>query len=163
MVESGNHGPCSMSSSQVRFPAEAIAALEKGDAIVAVKLVRSANDMDLRTAKQTVDAYLLGGRNFSIDAYEAPTKAHVSTGELPSEALAALAKNKRIEAIKIVREHCGLHLKEAKEMVDAYSAKHPSRDRQKIQTSTVQRDRMLPRGWWVFFGLALLAAYYFLR
>lgn len=163
MVEPGKHGLCSMSSSQVRFPAEAIAALGKGDTIVAIKLVRSANGMDLRTAKQAVDAYLLGERNFSTDAYEAPTKAHVGTGELPPEALAALAENKRIEAIKIVREHYGLHLKEAKEKVDAYIGKHPSRARQAIKTSTVERDRMLPRGGWILLGLALLAAFYFWR
>lgn len=152
-----------MSPSQIRFPPEAIAALEKGNPIVAIKLVRSANDMDLRTAKNTVDAYLLGERNFSTDAIERPAAVHVETGELPSEALAALAKGKRIEAVKIVREHYGLHLKEAKDKVDAYLGKHPSRDGQAIKTSTVQRDRMLPQGWWIFFGLALLAAFYFWR
>ncbi|WP_368561617.1 hypothetical protein [Pseudoxanthomonas sp. UTMC 1351] len=137
--------------------------MEQGNAIVAIKLVRSANDMDLRTAKQTVEAYLLGERSFSTEAFETPKEVHVDTGELPSEALAALAKGKRIEAVKIVREHYGLHLKEAKDKVDAYLAKHPSHDRQAIKTSTVQRDKMLPQGWWIFLGLALLAAFYFLR
>jgi len=152
-----------MSSSQIRFPPEAIAALEQGNPIVAIKLVRSANDMDLRTAKNTVEAYLLGERNFSTDAIERPAAVHAETGELPSEALAALAKGKRVEAVKIVREHYGLHLKEAKDKVDAYLGKHPSPDRQAIKTSTVQRDRTLPQGWWIFLGLALLAAFYFLR
>jgi ribosomal protein L7/L12 len=152
-----------MSSSQIRFPPAAIAALEQGNTIVAIKLVRAANDMDLRAAKQAVDAYLKGERSFSVDAVETTTQAHVETGELPSAALAALAKGERIEAIKIVREHYGLHLKEAMDKVDAYLGKHPSRGRQKIQTSTVQRDRVLPRGWWIFFALALLAAFYFLR
>ena len=152
-----------MSFSHIRFPPEAIAALEQGNAIVAIKLVRSANDIDLRTAKNTVDAYLSGERNFSIDAIERPAAVHVETGELPSEALAALAKGKRIEAVKIVREHYGLHLKEAKDKVDAYLDKHPSQNRQAILTSTVQRDRMPLRGWWIFLGFALLAAFYFLR
>lgn len=152
-----------MSSSQIRFPPEAITALEQGNVIVAIKLVRSANDMDLRTAKQTVEAYLLGKRSFSTDAFETPAQARVENGELPSEALAALAKGRRIEAVKIVREHYGLHLKEAKEKVDAYIGKHPSRDRQAIKTSTVERDRMLPRGWWILLGLALLAVFYFSR
>jgi ribosomal protein L7/L12 len=150
-----------MSSSQIRFPPEAIVALEQGNTIVAIKLVRSANGMDLRTAKQTVEAYLSGERNFSTDEVETRAEVHVHTGDLPSEALAALAKGKRIEAIKIVREHHGLQLKEAKEKVDAYLGKHPSRDRQEFRTPTVERDRMLPRGWWIFFGLALLAAFYF--
>jgi ribosomal protein L7/L12 len=163
MVKADNQRSCSMSSSQIRFPPEAIAALEQGNTIVAIKLVRSANDMDLRTAKQTVEAYLSGERSYSTDAFVAPAQAHVENGELPSEALAALAKGRRVEAVKIVREHYGLHLKEAKDKVDAYIGKHPSRVRQSIKTSTVERDRTLPRGWWIFLGLLLLAAFYFLR
>lgn len=152
-----------MSLHHIRFPAEAIAALTKGDIIVAIKLVRSANGMDLRDAKEAVDAYLAGERGFSIDASEVPKQVRADTGGLPSEALDALAKGKRIEAVKIVREHYGLHLKEAKDKVDAYLGKHPSNYRQAIQTTTVQRDRMLPRGWWIIVCLALLAAFYFWR
>jgi ribosomal protein L7/L12 len=152
-----------MSSHHIRFPAEAVAALTKGNTIVAIKSVRSANGMDLRDAKEAVDAYLAGERGFSIDASEVPEKVRVDTGELPSEALAALVKGGRIEAVKIVREHYGLQLKEAKDKVDAYIGKHPSRVRQSIKTSTVERDRTLPRGWWIFLGLLLLAAFYFLR
>jgi ribosomal protein L7/L12 len=152
-----------MPLSHIRFPPEAIAALEQGNTIVAIKLVRSANDLDLRTAKQTVEAYLEGERSFSTAPSATTAQVHPETGELPSAALAALAEGKRIEAIKIVREHYGLHLKEAMEKVDAYLGKHPSRHRQKIRTSTVERDRVLPHGWWIFFALALLAAFYFLR
>lgn len=152
-----------MSSHHIRFPAEAIAALTKGDIIVAIKLVRSANGMDLRDAKEAVDAYLAGERGFSIDASEVSKEVRADIGGLPSEALDALANGKRIEAVKIVREHYGLHLKEAKDKVDAYLGKHPSHYRQAIQTTTVQRDRMLPRGWWIIVGLALLAAFYFWR
>jgi ribosomal protein L7/L12 len=152
-----------MPFSHIRFPPEAIAALEQGNVIVAIKSVRSANDMDLRTAKQTVEAYLRGERSFSTGPAAATAQVVPETGELPSAALAALAKGERIEAIKIVRDHHGLHLKEAMEKVDAYLGRHPSRHRQKLRTSTVERDWLLPRGWWILFALALLAAFYFLR
>lgn len=41
--------------------------------------------------------------------------------ELPPEAIAALARGQVIEAIRIVREHTGLGLKESKERVDRYN------------------------------------------
>lgn len=47
--------------------------------------------------------------------------------ELPSDVLAALHGNRKIEAIKRLREHRNLGLKEAKELVDLYVAEHPNR------------------------------------
>lgn len=41
---------------------------------------------------------------------------------LPAQALAALQQNRKIEAIKIVREQHGIGLKEAKDFVEAYIA-----------------------------------------
>ncbi|HSO07784.1 MAG TPA: ribosomal protein L7/L12 [Pelomicrobium sp.] len=47
------------------------------------------------------------------------------SGELPSAALAALSRGRRIEAIRIVRASHGLGLKEARELVEAYEREHP--------------------------------------
>ena len=40
--------------------------------------------------------------------------------ELPANVIAALEANHKIEAIKLLREHYGCGLKEAKEIVEAY-------------------------------------------
>ena len=45
--------------------------------------------------------------------------------ELPEDVLAAIQENHKIDAIKLLREHRNLGLKEAKEIVDAYAAEHP--------------------------------------
>ncbi len=44
---------------------------------------------------------------------------------LPSEALAALERGNKIEAIKIVRAAQGIGLKEAKDAVEAHARDHP--------------------------------------
>lgn len=45
--------------------------------------------------------------------------------ELPHKAVKALANNRKIEAIKILRKEKGIGLKEAKEQVEAYIAGDP--------------------------------------
>lgn len=46
--------------------------------------------------------------------------------ELPADVVAELEANRKIKAIKLLRAHRGVDLKEAKELVDAYIAQHPS-------------------------------------
>lgn len=46
----------------------------------------------------------------------------VTLPPLPAEAATALARGQKLEAIKIVREHTGLGLKESKELVEAHEA-----------------------------------------
>jgi len=46
--------------------------------------------------------------------------------ELPESAVNAIRANKKIEAIKILREERGLDLKEAKHEVEAYMQANPS-------------------------------------
>ena len=45
--------------------------------------------------------------------------------ELPNDVVDAIHAGKKIEAIKRLREYNGLGLKEAKQIVDAYSREHP--------------------------------------
>lgn len=54
--------------------------------------------------------------------------------ELPPEAVAAIERGRKIEAIAHVRVHTGLGLKEAKEAVDAYIARNP------VLRAQLQRD-----------------------
>lgn len=49
-----------------------------------------------------------------------------SDSELPENVLAAIRANRKIDAIKLLRKHRGLGLKDAKNIVDAYVLKHPS-------------------------------------
>ena len=47
------------------------------------------------------------------------------TPELPDDVIAAIRGNRKIEAIKRLREARGLGLKEAKHAVEAYARAHP--------------------------------------
>ena len=46
--------------------------------------------------------------------------------ELPADVVAEIKANRKITAIKLLREHERIDLKEAKERVDAYLELHPS-------------------------------------
>lgn len=48
-----------------------------------------------------------------------------STRELPGDAIAALEKGSKIDAIKVVREAQGIGLKDAKDVVEEFLAAHP--------------------------------------
>jgi ribosomal protein L7/L12 len=54
---------------------------------------------------------------------------------LPGEALTALARGSKIEAIKILRQAKGIGLKEAKDEVEAYLDAHPETHRKLDQAS----------------------------
>lgn len=123
----------------IRFPAEAIAAIARGQMIVAIKQVREANNLDLRTAKEAVDAYVSGNRDFTI-LLSTPAEPDEGRGAFPQEAEVALARGQTIEAIKIVREKYRIGLREAKDLVDAQAHRHAGR--QPSSFPTVSRDRM---------------------
>jgi ribosomal protein L7/L12 len=109
-----------------RPPPDAIAALERGDLIDAIKRTREATGLDLKASKDLVERYASGDRGADVqatggaDAFDAllqgrPTPASA----LPAAARAALQRGQVIEAIKLTREATGLGLKEAKDLVDA--------------------------------------------
>ncbi|MEO6519102.1 MAG: ribosomal protein L7/L12 [Pseudoxanthomonas sp.] len=105
-------------SREIRLPAAAIAALNQGNRIEAIKLVREANHgVDLRGAMEAVDAHASGRQQVPADGHAAPA---TSLHGLPSEAVAALSSGHVVEAVRIVRQATGLGLKEAKDLVDAY-------------------------------------------
>ncbi len=45
--------------------------------------------------------------------------------ELPAEVVAEIEANRKVAAIKLLRKRMGIGLKEAKELVDAYTEKNP--------------------------------------
>ena len=50
----------------------------------------------------------------------------IDQSELPEDVLAAIGANRKIDAIKLLREQRKLGLKEAKEIVDAYMSGNPA-------------------------------------
>ena len=107
-------------SRDIHIPAEARAALARGDRIGSIKHVREANHgVDLRAAMEAIDAHEHGGKGHVTQA--ALSSMSESPPQLPSAAvIAAVSSGQLIEAIKLVREQQGLGLKEAKELVDRY-------------------------------------------
>lgn len=110
-----------------QLPPEAIAALERGRLIEAIKIVRDSTGLDLKAAKDAVERY--------ANQQEAPVPRQESDwgrGEpegvvgmqgngpasVPPAALAALAKGNKVEAVRLTREATGLGLGDAKRLVD---------------------------------------------
>jgi len=109
------------------LPPAAIAALQRGDLIEAIKLTREATGLGLKESKNAVERYGNGGGSAAddddafddaFDGFDAPP-AHRPSAGLPPRAMAALQRGRTIEAIKLTREATGLGLKEAKDLVDA--------------------------------------------
>lgn len=87
----------------------------QGRAIEAIKLVRDRTGLGLREAKEAVDA-LAAGATASAPALPRPTPG--AGAALEAEARALLAEDRKLEAIKLVRDRAGLGLREAKEYVE---------------------------------------------
>ena len=72
---------------------------------------------------------------------------------LPPDALSALSQGRLIDAIKATRLATGLGLKEAKDVVEAYLAEHPSLNRQ-YQEATARSGGALR---WLVLAILLVA------
>ena len=97
------------------LPPEVAAAIQSGRTIEAIKLLRESTGLGLAEAKAAVDHY--------VRTQGAPPGTEMP---LPPTVMQALRSGNQIEAIRLVREHRGLGLREAKLMVDAMVAGDPS-------------------------------------
>ena len=99
---------------------EAVAALERGHLIDAIRLVRADTGLGLAEAKSLVERYQRGEIDAGAADADASERHRTSSPAhgLPSAAEAALARGRVIEAIKIVRRVEGIDLKAAKQRVD---------------------------------------------
>ena len=79
---------------------------------------------------------------------------------LPPEAIDALQRGNKIEAIKIVRQAQKLDLKDAKDKVDAYVQSDPVLQ-QKFAAAQAETTRSLVRWIIIIIGLALLGYFFF--
>lgn len=94
------------------LPPEVLAALDEGHTIEAIKRLRTATGLGLKESKDLIDAHQRG-EEISIATRDA-LPAHV-----PDAVRQALAEGNKIEAIRLLRDHEGLSLKDAKDRVDA--------------------------------------------
>lgn len=97
------------------LPAEVIDALRRGAKIEAIKLLRQARPIDLKQAKELIETY----RDFRLES------SGTADGTLPEEVIESLSRGAKIHAIKRLRRHRGIGLKEAKEQVETFVAFHP--------------------------------------
>ena len=63
--------------------------------------------------------------------------------ELPADVIAEIQANRKVSAIKLLRAHEGIGLKEAKKIVDAYINKHPSSSHSGAQESEGSFGRII--------------------
>jgi len=91
-----------------------------GNKIGAIKLLREASGMGLAEAKDIIDAVAAGKPLGPFTArHPAGRVADPGGADLPDDVRAAAIAGQRIEAIKLLRQHRGLGLKEAKDLLDA--------------------------------------------
>ena len=75
--------------------------------------------------------------------------------ELPADVIAEIGANRKVSAIKLLRAHQRIGLKEAKELVDGYIAMHPSNSLHQVPESDngIGRILILILGVGIIYGL----------
>lgn len=101
------------------LPPQAVAALQRGDTIEAIKLTREATGLGLKQAKEAVERHAHALAEPPPGFTRAPAIVSASGGALPHDASLALQRGQVVEAVRLTREATGLGLKEAKQLVDA--------------------------------------------
>lgn len=106
---------------------EVVALLRAGRKIQAVKVVRERTDLSLREAKDAVEEIERHGPQASYGLAKMPSRSADRPGktalpllppDVADQARVLAQRGRKIEAIKLVRQHTGLGLREAKEAVE---------------------------------------------
>ncbi|GAA6140642.1 ribosomal protein L7/L12 [Hydrogenophaga sp. 5NK40-0174] len=143
-----------MPSTHPPVPPEVKAALDRGNKIEAIKLLREATGLGLKEAKDAVDQIEAGGElcmNIPI-----PQKAF--TGEGSDDISRLLQQGKTIQAIRLYREQKGVSLKAAKAAVEAMQASQGHHTSSGLAPGEVKRSSGLL---WLWLALGIIAAVYF--
>jgi len=127
------------------LPGDVVEAIERGDKLIAIKLLRTATGAGLKEAKDAVEAH---GRGGASTARSAPSGSR----ELSANVVEALDQGNKIEAIRRLRAETGLGLKDAKDAVEG-KAPAPTSDERRGSGSL---------GWLLVAAVLLVAAYFFL-
>lgn len=129
---------------------EVLEALQRGNTVEAIKLLRESSGLGLKEAKDIIDQRLSG---------HAPAEAR--PGQFPAPVTEALRRGNKIEAIRLLREHTGMGLKEAKDAVDAFQQQSSATP---VGLSPGEVPASRTGIWWlVAVAIAGVAAYYFFR
>lgn len=137
------------------LPAEALAALSRGQLIEAIKIVRAATGLGLKEAKDMVERHSVGPAPVRDAAMRAKFEAIAGKQgvKLPEEAFAAMERGDLRQAMKLVRQAKETGLKQLP--TGAYAAGTAR------GASTVSRESNR-YGWlWALVALAAVAAGYF--
>lgn len=140
-----------------QLPAEALAALSRGQLIEAIKIVRARHGLGLKEAKDLVDRYRGNPMHMhaAANASGAEDVVRQDAREVPRAALEALARGDMLDAVKIMQESSGLGLKQALAAVETHKRQFP----QRTPTVAMGDGRS---GWlWVAVLLAAAACAYF--
>ncbi len=93
------------------LPANVTDALQRGNKLEAIKLLRDATGLGLKEAKDALESAQAGtDRATPLKGHSSPMSAQVN---------AAIEQGNKLEAIKLFREQNGVGLKEAKDAIDA--------------------------------------------
>lgn len=144
------------------LPPAVLASLAQGRTIDAIKQLREAHGLSLNEAKDIVDAHLRpAAASPSTTARATGFSASTSTGSVPDTVQHALAQGNKIEAIRMLRDHAGIGLKEAKDRVDALDI---SRQRHTEGLAPGEMSRKTGAMTWVAVAaIVVLSAYAYLR
>lgn len=98
------------------LPPDVLAALDAGQLIEAIKRLRAATGLGLKEAKDLIDAHQRGE---AVSVAARAAQPLDDSFHVPDAVRQALAEGNKIEAIRLLRDHEGLGLKEAKERAEA--------------------------------------------
>jgi len=76
--------------------------------------------------------------------------------KLPADVIAELEANRKVSAIKLLRTHKGIGLKEAKELVDGYLEQHPTTSIRQVP----QSDSGIGRIILLIIGVSVIYGFY---
>ena len=143
------------------LPPEVLQALERGNLLAAIKLLRQQRGLGLREAKEYLEAMQQAVKSGELRKPVAGPAEEAGMRK-PLDVQEALRAGNKIEAIRRMRENTGMGLKEAKEAVDAMEGAATAAGMHGLAPGQVP-DR--GRGWlpWVILGLLAAGLYFTFR
>lgn len=108
---------------EMPLPQAAIAALQRGDKLAAIRIVREATGLDLKRAALAVEAH--GRRHLAASAGRDPAAGPLGGPQVAQRILDSLVAGKKIDAMQLLREHGGSDLKGALQTVEALFGQRP--------------------------------------
>lgn len=142
------------------LPEAARAAVHAGQTVLAIKIVRDAYGLDLRTAKQRVDGYMQGGVSAGGEDGGAIDGADAGADDLPADVVALVLTGDRIRASLLLQSQYAYSPDDSLARIARYEV---SRKRRGFgdgggRVPTVSAGDSGGKGLWLLLGLAIVAA-----